>query len=66
MNVNIKDDEIFAKDEDDNYVSLKILSSEKAQNQEKIKQTFEKQFKKTGESDFFCNSIQFESKNRLK
>ncbi|MGN0019042.1 MAG: U32 family peptidase [Candidatus Gastranaerophilaceae bacterium] len=63
VNVNIKDDEIFAKDEDDNYVSLKIRSSEKAQNQEKIKQTFEKQFKKTGESDFFCNSIQFESKN---
>ena len=46
-----------AIDEDCNTVEITVPSNEKAENSEKIKETFIKQLKKTGESDFYCENI---------
>ena len=62
-NITIFDNKIEIIDENDNKASIEISSNEIAQNPEKIKATFEKQFSKTGESDFFCEKIAFQSNN---
>ena len=48
---------ITIKDERNNYTQYKIKTTEKAKNPEKLKETFIKQFSKTGESIFYVNSI---------
>lgn len=63
VDITLKNNEIHIQDEDNNSISLKINELEKAQNQEKMKETFTKQFNKTGESDFFCNAVTFETNN---
>lgn len=55
--IEIQNDKIIATDEDNNTTSVEINSSEIANNQEKMAQNFEKQFKKTNESDFYCEKI---------
>lgn len=45
-------------DEDSVSVSKILLQGEKANNPEKMKETFIKQFSKTGESDFYINNIE--------
>lgn len=49
-------------DEDGVTVSTEFISNEQAINQEKMNTTFEKQFSKTGESDFYITDFQILSK----
>lgn len=57
VDVKVKDDFIYLEDEDKNRISIKIESSEKAKNQEKMNETFVNHLKKTGESDFYVQNI---------
>lgn len=52
---------LILTDEDGVTISYKLPNSEKANNPEKIKDTFIKQFSKTGESDFYFEEIKIES-----
>lgn len=61
--IEIQNNKIIATDEDNNTTSVDIISSEIANNQEKMAQNFEKQFKKTNESDFYCEKITITSSN---
>lgn len=61
--IQIFDNKIVATDENNNIAEIEITSTELAQNQEKIIENFEKQLKKSGESDFYIDEIQIKSKN---
>lgn len=63
INIEIKDGKILATDEDNNSVYIDFAAEELAQNSEKMKENFQKQFKKTGESDFYCENFKMEIKN---
>ncbi|MBE7711650.1 MAG: U32 family peptidase [Cyanobacteria bacterium SIG31] len=54
-------DKIMLKDEDGVSVETNIPSNELANNPEKMKETFIKQFSKTGESDFYIFDIKIAS-----
>lgn len=56
-NIEVQDDRIIATDEDNNTAFVEMNSSELANNQEKMAQNFEKQLKKSNESDFYCEKI---------
>ena len=60
VNINITD-ELTLVDEDGIKVSIPITGGEAAKNPEKMKQTFVKQFSKTGESDFYIEDIKIAS-----
>lgn len=62
-NIEIFDDKIVATDEDKNIATIEINSTEVAKNLEQMAKNFEKQFRKTNESDFYCKEITFQSKN---
>ena len=47
-----------AKDEDGNAVKISLPAGENPKNPEKMKETFINQLKKTGESDFYVDSIE--------
>lgn len=51
-----------AKDEDGNTVQIVISNTEPPNNPDKMKQTFISQLEKTGESDFYVNSISITDK----
>ena len=53
VNVSVDNNIITVKDEDGTSISYKIDSTEKANNQQKMNETFIKQFSKTGDSDFY-------------
>lgn len=61
VNINITD-VITLVDEDGIKVSIPITGGEAAKNPEKMKETFVKQFSKTGESDFYIEDIKIASK----
>lgn len=63
VKINILENKIEAIDEDNNKVILPIQSEELANNQEKMQESFVKQFKKTGDSDFFCEKIAINTNN---
>lgn len=63
VNINISDNNIEAIDEDNNKISIFINSEELAKNQEKMKETLNRQLQKTGESDFFCEKIAINTTN---
>ena len=63
VNINISDNNIEAIDEDNNKISIFINSEELAKNQEKMKETLNRQLQKTGESDFFCEKIAINTAN---
>lgn len=52
-----KNSEILLTDEDGISLTYKILATEKAKNPDKMKETFIKQFSKTGDSDFYIKEI---------
>ena len=56
--VNIESGKIELKDEDGISIIVDIPSKEQAKNQEKMNETFIKQFSKTGESDFYITKIE--------
>lgn len=60
VNINITD-ELTLVDEDGIKVSIPITGGEAAKNLEKMKETFVKQFSKTGESDFYILDIKIAS-----
>lgn len=60
VNINITD-ELTLVDEDGIKVSIPITGGEAAKNPEKMKETFVKQFSKTGESDFYILDIKIAS-----
>lgn len=60
VNINITD-VITLVDEDGIKVSIPITGGEAAKNPEKMKETFVKQFSKTGESDFYIFDIKIAS-----
>lgn len=53
----LENGKITITDEDLNQISLDILSNEKAQDTEKMKNTFIRQINKTGNSDFVINTV---------
>ena len=61
VRVELSGNVIKLTDEDGVSVSEKIISTEKAKNKEKMKETFVKQFSKTGESDFYITEISIDS-----
>ena len=61
VSVYVKDNELILIDEDNITLSSVIPSTEKAQNQAKMNETFEKQFSKTGESDFYIEKFEINS-----
>lgn len=63
VNINISDNNIEAIDEDNNKISIFINSEKLAKNQEKMKETLNRQLQKTGESDFFCEKIAINTTN---
>ena len=58
IDVIVKDSIITITDENNITVSQNIEEKEPAKNQEKMNETFIKQFSKTGDSDFYINNIQ--------
>lgn len=52
------DGSLKAVDEDENCASIEFLHGEPPKNPEKMKETFINQLKKTGESDFYVDSIE--------
>lgn len=60
VNINITD-ELTLVDEDGIKVSIPITGGEAVKNPEKMKETFVKQFSKTGESDFYIEDIKIAS-----
>ncbi len=59
--VEVKEGKIYIKDEDGVCIVETITSTEKANNPEKMKETFVKQFSKTGEGDFYIFDIKIAS-----
>ena len=57
INVFYENKKIIIQDESNNSVEYKIKTKEKAQNPEKMKESFIKQFSKTGESIFYIENI---------
>jgi len=55
------DNNVNITDEDGVSVSYELPTGEKANNPEKMKDTFIKQFSKTGESDFYIEDIKIET-----
>ena len=55
--VNVYEDKIELIDEDSVSVSIPMPEGELAKNQQKMNETFLKQFSKTGDSDFYLNEI---------
>ena len=62
VNVFVKDGIIKLTDEDNVSVDFPLPAGEKANNPEKMKESFVKQFSKTGESDFYIENIEIKSK----
>lgn len=63
INININKNNIIVADEDNISITQNINQTELAKNQEKTKETFIKQFSKTGESDFYILNIKISSEN---
>ena len=63
VNIKICDKVISVKDEDFNMVYVNIENCEIAQNQDKAKDNLIKQFQKTGDSEFYVQSIVVKSNN---
>lgn len=63
VNIQVFDNKITAIDEDKNYAEIDFKFEEKAQNQEKMADNFQKQLHKTGESYFYCENIEIKSEN---
>lgn len=61
IKVNVNNDKITLTDEDGISFDFKIPPGETAKNQEKMNDTFKKQFSKTGDSDFYVADIKIES-----
>lgn len=61
VNIKIADNTISIIDENNINVSFNIPNGESAKNQEKMNETFVKQFSKTGESDFCVNKFEIYS-----
>lgn len=61
IKIEIKSNKIFIIDEDGINISQTIEQKEKANNPERLKETFVKQFSKTGESDFYVENIKIEA-----
>ena len=59
--ISVNDNAITLTDEDGVTEVVEISSKEKAKNQEKMNETFIKQFYKTGDSDFYISDIKIES-----
>ena len=57
IDITVKNNSIFIKDEDGNSTAIEIPSNEIAKNQERMNEIFKTQFSKTGESDFYINSL---------
>lgn len=65
VKITVLDDKIEAIDEDNNSVALDFNVSNLANNQEKMKENFVKHLQKTGESDFFAETIAIKAKNLI-
>lgn len=63
VNIMVKPFEVIAIDEDNNKTTLKLPSGATPKNFEKLVNTYIKQLKKTGDSDFYVASISIESDN---
>ena len=61
VNIEVKNNFIYLKDEDNISIELPIPSKELAKNQEKMNETFLRQFSKTGDSDFYIMDITLNS-----
>lgn len=61
VNVEVKNNIVFLKDENDIKIEIPIPFAEKSNNPQKMKDTFEKQFIKTGDSDFYISKINIDS-----
>ena len=61
VKIDVYNNIIKLTDEDGIRISLDIKSTEKAKNQEKMNETFIKQFSKTGDADFYVESINLKS-----
>lgn len=61
VEIAVNNGKIQLKDEDGVVVSVDLHLVEQAKNQEKMNETFIKQFSKTGESDFYIKKINIES-----
>ncbi len=59
--IEVKEHKIFIKDEDGISYTASLPEGEKAKQPEKIKETFIKQFSKTGEGDFYIFDIKIAS-----
>jgi len=60
VSIRVKNKEAFIKDEDGVSVTKKLPEGEFAKNQDKMNETFIKQFSKTGESDFYIKDFNFD------
>ncbi len=61
IKVEVNNNIIYIEDEDGVSITADIVSKEKAKNQDKMNETFVKQFSKTGESDFYIIDIKINS-----
>ena len=61
VNVAVNDNQVIVEDEDGVKISVEIDSTEVANNQQKMNETFIKQFSKTGDSDFYIMDIKIDS-----
>lgn len=61
VNIKVENGVINLIDEDSNSIELNLRQGEKAKNPEKMKETFIKQFSKTGESDFYIINMKINS-----
>ena len=60
IDVFVKDNSLILIDEDEVSITYPLVQKEKANNPEKMKDNFIKQFSKTGESDFYIKNITVE------
>lgn len=61
--IEISSDCIIAVDEDNNRVQVPLSMDEESRTPEKMRENYIKQFKKTGESDFYVENIKITSRN---
>ena len=61
LSVSVKNGKIILVDEDNVTLEFSLVSGEKAKNPDKMRETFVKQFSKTGESDFYIEDIKIDS-----
>ena len=61
VNVAVNDNQVIVEDEDGVKISVEIDSTEIANNQQKMNETFVKQFSKTGDCDFYITDIKIDS-----